>query len=374
MTDYYWSKFGNYVIYPFEKVSRNISMREKHFNTAIFTILALMISEIPLIGGTRTNEMSEVTFSVTGTIMQLGTQPFVFASMAAPYIFDEPEDITKGKKKKKKKKKKLRDTSKDNYPLLLGLVLSWILSARWGYAIGWLAGIQLAIVAIGLMHCMVYLRYRGSISPTTSLIFANASKNILMSSYYTPIRFLWTGILCGLVAWIESLHVNIQLQHTKLRKHKVSIPLAVMYNSTSALVMYYTAVECLGAWFWPIRLLILQQWSLYLFITIPILFGSLWVINKKLPGMNSQRASDLVKAWKEQQLVIGGWRDPKRIHKHVQAIVDKNVMWNTIFLYILWTLAFIFRPSVGITTLFILLSTVKKQSITLKQIKNKLKK
>jgi len=369
MTDYYWSKFGEYIIYPFEKVSRKISIREKHFNTAMFTLIALMLSEVPLIGGTRTNEMSEVTFSVAGTLMQLGTQPFVFASMAAPFIFEEPKVVTKGKKKKKK----IRDTTKDNYPLLLGLALSWLMSFRWGYAIGWFAGIQLALVAVCLLQSMIYLRERGSISPSTALIFAHASKRILVSSYYSPARFIWTVLLFGLVAWIESLHVNIQLQHMKLRKHKTAVPLPVMYNSTSALIMYYTLVECITGWFRPARILLSQQWSWTIIITIPIMFAAIWFINKKLPKMNNQKASDLVKQWKEQQLSIAGWRDPKRIHKHVQNIVNKNVLWNTIFLCFLWSLGFIYTPAVGVTTLFILLSTIKRQGFSLKKLKDTIK-
>jgi len=371
MSDYYWTKFGDFVIYPFEKIHQKVTMRRKHFNTAIFTILALMLSEVPLIGGTRTNEMSEVTFSVAGTLMQLGTQPFVFASMAAPFIFDEPKDVTKGKKKKKKK---IRDTSRDNFPLLLGLALSWFMSFRWGYAIGWLAGIQLAAVAIGLLQCMIYLRERSSISPSTALIFANASKRILVSTYTRPLAFIWTIFLVGLVAWVESLHVNVQLQHQKLRKHKTSIPLPVMYNSTSALIMYYTLVECLTGWFRPARILLSRQWSWTLLLTIPTMFSCIWFINKKLPKMNNQRAVDLVKQWKEHGLSISGWRDPKRIHKHVQGIINKNVLWNTIFICGLWSLGFIFSPACGVTTLFILLSTIKRQGISLKQMKDTIKK
>ena len=47
-----------------------------------------------------------------------------------------------------------------------------------------------------------------------------------------------------------------------------------------------------------------------------------------------------------------------------QKIIDRNVMWNTIFICALWTLGILYRPSIGITTLFILVGTIKRNRPT----------
>ena len=288
MADYYWSEFGSYVMYPFKKVTWHISDREKHFNTAVFTIIALMMSEIPLIGGLRTDEMSEVTFKVSGTLMQLGTQPFVFASMAAPFLFDKPKDP-----------KDTNDT-RQHYPNLLGLVMSCAMAFKWGWSNGWLGALQLCLVAYLLLQSELYLQRRSLISPSTALIFAQASKRILISIFLQPVSFIWTALLvCG-VAWVESLHVTVPLSHMKTRGHVRSMPLAVMYNSTSALIMYYTALETITSWYGPARFLTSQRWSKSILMAAPCLWLGVWKINTHLAGFNNQNARDLVKKWREQ--------------------------------------------------------------------------
>ena len=160
-----------YLIYPFAAISRKIPQREKYLNTVIFTVIALMASEIPLFGGIASDSTSEVTFKVSGTLMQLGTQPFVFASMAAPFLFGKNKD-------------KDNQHSSD----ILGLILSVFMAFQWAYReSSWIGGLQLCAVAWALVQAEVYLKDRGAISPSTALIFANASRQLLLSIFVSPV-------------------------------------------------------------------------------------------------------------------------------------------------------------------------------------------
>jgi preprotein translocase subunit SecY len=335
------STIESYTIYPFEKVRNKIPERQKYFNTAIFTVIALIASEVPIFGGIRTETLaSEVTFKVSGTLMQLGTQPFVFASMAAPFIFDKAEKHSSD---------------------LLGLFLSVFMAIQWAYReSSWVGGLQLCAVGWALLQAEVYLKDRGAISPSTALIFANASRSLLLSIFVAPISFVWTLILILVVAWIESLNVSVPLTHQKIRHQSTGMELPVMYNSTTALIMYYTLIETVGTWYPPANVLLVRSFGWSILKAAPCLYVGVYLVNNRLAALNEQTGKDLVDKWKEQKYTIKGWRDPKRMYKYVQNIIDRNVHWNTVFICALWTLGALYRPSVGITTLFILIGTIKK--------------
>jgi len=336
-----------YVVYPFEKVLKKVPNRQKHFNTAIFVVIALILSEIPLLGGVRQEELSEVTFKVSGTLMQLGTQPFVFASMLYPFLFE--------------KKAKNRNQTAN----VLGLFLSFIMAFQWSYNNGhWGGGLQLCGIAFLLLQSDSYLEERGSVQPTTALIFANAAKGILMSVVVAPVSFVWTVLLITLVAWIESLVVTVALTHMKSRSQNQSMPLPVMYNSTTCLIMYYTLVETISTWYVPSAVLLSKN-PFDLLYAAPCLYIGTTLINKNLSTFNEQNGKDVVNNWHSEKYTLKGWRDPKKMYKYVQNIIDRNVLWNTIFICALWTLSILFPPAVGITTLFIMIGAVKRQKLEL---------
>ncbi len=335
---------SDYVIYPFEKVRRKIPERQKHFNTTIFVALALMLAEIPLVGGIRVDEQTQATFRVSGTLMQLGTQPFVFASMLTPVLFKKDEK------------------NADN---VLGLLLSVVMAGQWAYHnSSWFGGIELCAVAWALLQAETYLSTRGSVSPSTALIFANGSRRILTTIYGQPFSFVWTIVLFVFVAWIETLVVTIPLTHIRYRLQTTSMPIPLMYNSTSALVMYYTLVETIANVYAPANVLFAKTWSDML-IAAPCFYVGVWFINKRLPSFNQRTAKDLVTGWKKEKYTLKGWRDPSRMYKFVQNIMDRNILWNTIFLCLLWTCTVLYPPTVSVTTLFIMASTIMRQKVQL---------
>ena len=133
-----------------------------------------------------------------------------------------------------------------------------------------------------------------------------------------------------------------------------------MYNSTTALIMYYTLMETISTWYPPATVLLPRTLSMAVMIAAPCLYLGVYTINNRLASLNKQTGSDLINNWKKQKYTLKGWRDPKKMSKYIQNIIDRNVHWNTVFICLLWTLGVLYRPSVGITTLFILISVVQK--------------
>jgi len=340
-----WTSAENMIVYPFKNPTRKIPVREKCMNTVLFVVLALAMAEIPLTGGMRGPNLSQITFKSSGTLMQLGMQPFAFASMLSPFVIG---------------------TQKDGHSTdVLGFIMSCIMSAHWGMNNGWIGTVQMIAVAFGILQAEVYLKPRTITSPSTALVFANASKELVLSSYIQPVSFVWTLALMCVVSWVDSLQVTIPMAHTKARGQTVAAPLPVMYNSTSALVLYYTAVELLAHWYRPASVLISRSRNAYTILSLACLCAGVAFINTYLSALYEKNASLVVKKWKEENYSLKGWRDTKRIHKFVQRVINRNVRWNSIFICVLTGLGYVYPTSVGVTTLFIMLSTVKEQKLDL---------
>lgn len=332
-----------WVVYPFEKARLHIPDREKHLNVIVFTVLALISSRIPLWRGIVADSDSEISFKVFGTLMQLGTQPFVFASMVGPFLFKEPRKLSL---------------------TILGFLLSCFMSIHWGWMNGSIIGcVELMAMSFILLNAEVYLEDRSLISPTTSLLFANGCSKILLSAYFRPISFLWTWVLALIVTWIEHLSVTVSVNHTRHRHQGIGIELPVMYNSTTALVIYYTIFETFAHWYSPFKLFLASGGS-FLLGACCVCLG-VYLINGRLASINNTSGADLISKWKKQKYTLKGWRDPKRMSRHVQNLIDRNVHWNTIFICVLWILGTLSPPSVGVTTLFIMINTVKRHRKTL---------
>ena len=336
---------SQYPIYPFEKVRRKIPDRQKHLNTFIFVSAALMLAEIPLVGGIRKDELTQTSFKVSGTLMQLGTHPFVFASMISPMLFDKKEN-----------------KHGDN---LLGLLLGIVQACQWGYNNGsWFGALELCAITFALLQAEVYLEDRGSISPSTALIFANGARRVLVSLWPNPFGCVWTVVVFVFVVWVEKLFVTIPLTHMKSRSETTSMPLPVMYNSTTSLIVYYTVVEALANVYEPAQMLLPR--NVYdLVVAAPCFYVATWFINRRLPSFNNQTAKDLVQGWRKEKFTLKGWRDPSRMYTFVQNIMDRNIHWNTIFICVLWTLTVLYPTTLSISTLFIMASTIKQQKVQL---------
>ena len=114
--EYAFDQIADKTIYNFEKPLHKVPINKKHLNTLVATVIVLLLAHIPLIYGFTPVKTPDnlVTFRVDGTWMQLGTQPFVFASMAAGFIFNKDEHL------------KTRSRA-------LGLVFAILLSLKWSF-------------------------------------------------------------------------------------------------------------------------------------------------------------------------------------------------------------------------------------------------
>lgn len=343
-----FDKIADTVIYTFEP-SRKLPTREKHFNTAIATMIGLVFATVPLIYGYAPVKTPDnlVTFRVDGTWMQLGTQPYVFASMAAQYIFDKDEHLAVRSK-------------------ALGFVFSILLALKWSFWNDhhWFCAVQLMGVSYIILQAMVYLETRGSVHLSTALICAHASKNMLQAlltfTVQSEVAVLSAIVLILLVCWVEELTVTIPLTHMRRKSQTMSMQLPIMYNSTTALVMHYTLIEVLAGMYAPAAVLQSNtiEWSTV--GAAVVLLSGLYYFNQNLPEMEEKTGRHLIKKWNNQQYTIKGWRSQQKMAQYIQRIVDRNVYWNTIILFVLWCIGVLFKPSIPVSTLFILTSTAKQ--------------
>tara|TARA_B100000795_G_C22781284_1_gene432412 strand:- start:773 stop:1822 length:1050 start_codon:yes stop_codon:yes gene_type:complete len=337
-----FDRIGNLVIRDVEKPLRKITIREKHFATAISVMIALILAKIPLFYNYTPITMPDnsVTFRVDGTWMQLGTQPFVFASMVSGFIFAKDKELS-------------------NRTYVLGLLFAVISAIQWTFESEhhWICCLQLLVAAYGMLQLMCYLDVYGSINFSTALIFAHASENIIKSFF--SISTIWTIGLILIVSWLDELVVTVPLTHKK-RRGTESMPVPLMYNSTSALIMYSTMLESLSIITPKIQTISNYTLGWNLLVSIPMLYASVHLINTHLPILEDKTGFHLIKSWKKYGYAIKGWRSDSKMAKHVQSIIDRNIFWNSILLCGLWTLGLFFKPSTNITTLFILTSTAKR--------------
>jgi preprotein translocase subunit SecY len=331
-----------WVIQKFEEPARKIPMREKHFNTAMAVTIALIFSHIPLIYGTEPVETLEntLTFRVMGTWMQLGTQPFVSASLAAGFLF--------------KKGKELRTRSR-----VLGLIFAVIFAIKWTITGNhhWFCTLQLCMVSYGLLQLITWLDMHGSVNFSTALIFAHASENIVSSVF--SLSGWWAISLILLVTWLNGLDVTVPLTHKKYRSQTTSMPLPVLYNSTSALIIYSTVIEALSTLYRPAAVLAFHRMDSTIVVTFLGVYTGIYFINKLLPSMEDKTGRHLIENWKKEGYTMKGWRSDSKMATHVQKIIDRNIYWNTVILCALWSIGTLLPPAANITTLFILSDAAK---------------
>lgn len=325
-----------YLLHEFDTPRKKLPMRQRHFRTSLVVLSALALSHIPLYNSVYevTEKQSTLTFFVRGTLMHIGTQPFALADMAT--------------------------SARNKNGRMYGLGLAICMALHWVYTTSqhWICAVQLVAVAIVMANAMNYLDVYGSISLSTALIFCNASARII-TTFFTP-STLVIFVLVGIISWLHGLVITIPLTHTRRRAQTISMELPIMYNSTTALILYTTLTETLAT-FTP-QLDVLNQRTIEpsTLLTAACLFIAVYVINMQLPEVQQTRGRDLITAWTRDNYAIKGWHSKKRMSLYVQHLIERNIWWNTIILCALWTIALVCKPAVLPSTIFILTSTAKQ--------------
>lgn len=312
--------------------------REKHFNTIAVTLICLILAQVPL--STRNNSeidrLSTVSFRSIGTLMHVGTQPFVSASFVHSLIVDNP---------------------RRNQSHICGFLLSLIQSLQWGVKNTKWGGFQLSAMSYLLLRAVIWLEGHGSIGLSTALIFATASQQLLLS-VTTPLVFVWTVLLLIVVIGLENVMVTVPLVHQKT-KHQISMSLPLLYNSTTALILYFTVVESLVSVVPSAAFLNTPTVSLQSIVGLPCMFGILWRIDQQLPQLQQTTATTVVNKWQKQSYFLKGWRKTGAT-RYVHRIIVRNIQWSSCIVFLLWLLGTLLRPAFGITTLFIVVSTARQ--------------
>lgn len=310
---------------------KDLPARQRHFNTALVVLGALVLAQIPLLGSTVVvGGSGEATYFVRGTWMHVGTQPFAIAELLASLAGLEDRASA----------------------LVGGLALSVAMAARWVYAAQqpWTCALQLAATALALVQAMRFLEARGSMHLTTALIFAQASE--LICARLLSLETVAVAALIAAAAWIDGLVVTLPLAHPKHRGRIFPAELPVMHNSTQALILFTTIFE------WTARMIPRVQ-------DIPpaayaaLLLAGIAVINRYVPTTTPR---DIVRNWRKEGFGIKGWRSEARMVAHVHRIVERNIYWNTILLGVLWTAARLLAPSASPTTLFLLTGAARRHA------------
>lgn len=277
--------------------------------TVAIAVGLYILSKVPLWHSTV--EAYNMVFARHGTLMTLGTGPFISSAMAYNLAFKDKNE---------------------RHALLCGLALSLAQSAYMGLTYGAPAAFALAAMSFVIFNAIRICRELGQLDLSSALIIANASQRLFEGDVLsTCLTFI---IVCG-VSYLNNMCIPVRLMHTKSR-HITSTRLPLMYSGNTPLVVYYTLSE-----FSPI--------GVPLLVGLPFIYG----LAMYWPTVAETTGHDLLREYEEKDFTLKGWRDKKRMGKHIHRQVDTLVRYNAAILVAMAVVSYYLRPSVNCGTLLI---------------------
>ena len=267
------------------------------------------LSKVPLWHSTF--EASNMVFARHGTLMTLGTGPFISSGMAYNLLVKDKNE---------------------RHALLCGLALSIAQSIYTGMTYGAFASFALIAMSFVLFNAIRICRELGNLDLSSALIVANASQRLYQGDVLSTILTLI--IVCA-VSFLNGMYIPIGLMHTKSR-HVSSARLPLMYSGNTPLVVYYTLME-----FLPIHIPLLMG--------LPIIYG----LAMYWPTVANTTGHDLLRGYEEKDFTLKGWRDKKRMGRHINRQVDTLVKYNAAILVAMTVISHYLRPSINCGTLLI---------------------
>lgn len=318
-----------------------IPIRQKHFNSLLFTILFYCLSFVPLYELRSESKFnSVVSFSSAGTLMTIGTQPFIFGSMVSKYM------------------------DKEN-PYETGMAIGFLASLIQATTIGLkIDSILLTCMTIAMYQAQIYIHKKGSVDLSSALIFIRASSGLAISIYQAPSYCITTCITICICLFIDSFVVHIPIK-SSVSRYGSSIPLKMMYNGMTPLITWETSLE--GYY----SLLVSLGYEHIAFYLIPgyhivsfILYSfGLITISLSWQYITKSNGYTMIANWKKEKIHLKGYRSDQAAGKFVNDTINQLVKWNTIFLYGLWLCGMLFPHAIAPTTCLILISVVKEHWI-----------
>ena len=300
----------------------------KWMYTIALSVFAFTLGYIPLVGGFYDNTNATMTYRKGGTMMTLGTQPFVMAGMLYNLAFGG--------------NKEGREDNPDG--LSLGLIFSIGQCAGFAFKGYILAAAQLAIISLALCNAMHFCNKLSTVPLSTALIIAQGALKITKSDWVSNTLSL-ICIFC--FCYVSEMHIPVRLKHKKQRA-TTSVKLPLLYSGTTPLVIYYTLEEWLASYA-----------SIYMPIlaALPAVFGLCYY----WPRVANTTGYDLGKKYAKQDFTLHGFRDASAVGKFLHRQVTRLTFINAMILVVMASVTALLNPSVSAGTLLIMVQSVQEQ-------------
>jgi preprotein translocase subunit SecY len=299
----------------------------KWIYTIVLSIFAFVLGYVPLYGGFYDKSNATMTYRKGGTMMTLGTQPFVMAGMLYNLAFGS--------------NRKEREDKPDS--ISVGLLLS--LAQCINFAIkGYVAAaVQLSCISFLMLNLIHISDTLEKVSLSTALIVAQGSLRITGSDWVSnTLSLLCIFSFC----YIHEMHIPVRLKHKKQRT-MTSVKLPLLYSGTTPLIIYYTLEEWLSSY---------TSIFLPIFVALPAIFGLCYY----WPQVASTTGYDLGRKYAEQDFTLHGYRDASAVGKFLQRQVTRLTYVNALILVAMASVTSILNPSVSAGTLLIVVQAVQE--------------
>ena len=260
---------------------------------------------------------SNMVFTRHGTLMTLGTGPFISGAMAYNLAVKDKNE---------------------KHRLLFGLALSLAQSVYMGFFYGLLATFALSTMSFVIFNAIRTCDELGDLDLSSALILASASHRFFQGGVLSTL--LTVSVIVGM-AYLNQMHIPIGLTHTKSRQ-SISARLPVMYSGNTPLVVFYTLAEYI-------------PFQLPMIVSMPLIY----MLALRWPEVASKTGSDVLREYEEKNLTLKGWRDKKKMGQHIHRQVETLVRYNAAILVIMAVVSDGLRPSVNCGTLLIVTQTLQ---------------
>jgi hypothetical protein len=282
---------ANVALYEFQPAPTPVRRRFFYAICAALACLALTVPDLRAGGAFQ----SATAFHVPNTWMHVGFRPTVAAELLGR-LFLKPDAASTG--------------SRVRALALLLTIPYLVMHGAWTVFV-------LAVVALGLAQMQGALA--ACFPVNTLLIFFTVCRD-----YWThPVALcFWLGL-----AWAEQLHVAVPMVHTRHRLQTQSGKLFLLHNGGKPLITYARIAD-LAATAWGPLAWFAAPPTWWAVIPAALARGlAVWALQLHWNRWHKHTGFDIAKLWKRQGFKMKGWRDAG---KRVDAIVRRNLKWNTI--------------------------------------------
>lgn len=291
---------------------RLVPMRQRYFHSIATVVLFYLLSWVPVTDD-RVDSQATTSFQVSGSLMAIGTQPFVVARI----FHSEP---------------------------VVGFLLAAAQSLYrwWGHP--WHV-LLFCAVSWCTLQVIYWLKYNGRPSLTAGLVALDtASRLYTLNWRIAPAIITATAML---ICYDFTLPVPIS--HKRVKHRPISASISIMYNGVVALVLFYTALE-----FIEFFVSVPRVW-----LELPGAVICVWCLNPMWHKRNKRTGWDLMKGWKQKGYSLKGWRSMQRQGQFVERTIQQCLYHSSIVIIIGSVFDILLAYPVRLTPLMMTLELVR---------------